>query len=89
MVELSAVAGEVGDLNAAITGRRDNGDPTLPPTPDTARDISALVLALSERAAQLATSAREAEFEELAAQAHALHQRLQAIGKKLHKAAGE
>ena len=31
---------------------------------------------------------REAEFEELATQAHALHQRLKVIGTKLQKAAG-
>jgi predicted nucleic acid-binding Zn-ribbon protein len=88
MAELSAVAGEVGGLNTAITGLRDNGDPTRPPTADTARDVSASLLALSERAAQLAAHAREAEFEELGEQAHALHQRLAAIGKKLHKAGG-
>ncbi|HEX7836426.1 MAG TPA: hypothetical protein VF469_03135, partial [Kofleriaceae bacterium] len=86
MAELSAVAGEVAGLNAAITGRRDNGDPTRPPTPETARDVSATALALSERAARLATSAREAEFEELGTQAHALHQRLQSIARKLHMA---
>jgi hypothetical protein len=88
MAELGVVAGEVGGLNSAITGLRDNGDSTRPPTPDTARDVSVLLLALSERAAQLASSARDAEFEELGTQAHALHQRLQAIGKKLHKAGG-
>jgi chromosome segregation ATPase len=88
MSELAAVAGEVGALNVAITGQRDNGDPSRPPTADAARDISTSLLALSERAEQLANSAREAEFEELATQAHALCQRLQAIGKKLHKAAG-
>lgn len=88
MAELSAVAGEVAGLNTAIIGRRDNGDPTRPPTPDTARDVSATALALSERAARLAASAREADFEELGTQAHALHQRLQAIAKKLHKAGG-
>ena len=87
MAELAAVAGDVGALNSAITAPRDNGDPTRPPTADAARDISASLLALSERAAQLAAGAREAEFEELATQAHALYQRLQAIGKKLHKAA--
>jgi hypothetical protein len=43
-------------------------------------------LALSARAEALAGTAREAEFEELATQAHSLHQRLQAIGKKLAKA---
>jgi hypothetical protein len=87
MGELSAVASEVTSLNTAIAGR-DNGEPNRPPAADTARDVSTQLLALSERAAQLATSAREAEFEELATQAHALHQRLQAIGKKLHKAIG-
>lgn len=88
MAELTAVAGEVGGLNAAIAGSRENGDATRPPTPDAARDLSTTVLALSERAAHLAAGARDAQFEELAAQAHALHQRLQAIGKKLHRAAG-
>jgi uncharacterized protein YoxC len=88
MAELAGVAGQVGALNAALTDQRDNGDPTQPPTTEAARDISASLLALSERAAQLATAAREAEFEELATQAHALYQRLQAIGKKLHKAMG-
>lgn len=88
MAELGAVATEVGGLNTAIT-RRDNGDATRPPTLDAARDISATLMALSERAAQLAIGAREAEFEELATQAHALHQRLQAISKKIHKAVGD
>lgn len=88
MAELGEVAGDVGQLNTVITGQRDNGDPTKAPTADTARDVSAMLLGLSERAARLATSARDAEFEELATQAHALHQRLQAIGKKLHKASG-
>ena len=87
MTDLAAVATDVGGLNAAILGR-DNGDATQHPTAETARDISATLIALSERAAQLAAAAHEAEFEELATQAHALDQRLQAIGKKLHKAAG-
>jgi hypothetical protein len=88
MAELAAVAGDVGAVNTTLTGQRDNGDPAQPPTADAARDVSATLLALSERAAQLAAGAREAEFEELATQAHALYQRLQAIGKKLHRAAG-
>lgn len=50
--------------------------------------VSTTVLALSARAEQLATAAREAELDEVASQAHALHQRLQAIGLKLQKAAG-
>jgi hypothetical protein len=90
MAELAAVASDVGALNTQIAGR-DNGDPSRSHihTPDAARDISAHLLALSERAAQLANGARDAEFEELATQAHALHQRLHAIGKKLHQAAGD
>ena len=88
MAELTAVAGEVSGLNTALAGSRENGDATQPPTPNAARDLSTTVFALSERAAQLASGARDAEFEELAAQAHALHQRLQAIAKKLHRAAG-
>lgn len=86
MAELTAVAGEVGGLNAIIAGRSENGDATRQPTAADARDVSATVLALSERAARLGAAANEAEFEELGTQAHALHQRLQAVGKKLQKA---
>jgi hypothetical protein len=88
MSELTGVAGEVGGLNHVIAGTRDNGDATKPPTLPTvedARNISETVFALSERAERLSVTAREAEFEELAAQAHALYQRLQAVGKKLQK----
>jgi len=88
MSELTAVAGEVGALNTAIAGHRDNGDASRPPALDAARDISEPMLALSERAERLSVTAHEAEFEELATQAHALHQRLQALGKKLQKAGG-
>jgi hypothetical protein len=88
MTELSSVAGEVGGLNTVIAAHRDNGDTTKTPTPEDARGVSTTVFALAERAQKLATTAREAEFEELATQAHALHQRLDAIGKKLQKAGG-
>lgn len=91
MAELTSVAGEVGNLNTVIAGHRENGDATKPPAPPSAgdaRDVSTTVFALSDRAERLATAARDAEFEELATQAHALHQRLQAIGKKLQKVAG-
>jgi hypothetical protein len=88
MSELTAVAGDVGGLNQLIAGHRDNGDASKAPTLDDARDVSTTVFALSDRAQRLAATARDAEFEELAAQAHALHQRLQAIGKKLQKAGG-
>jgi hypothetical protein len=89
MAELTAVAGEVGGLNHVIAGHRDNGDATRSPTLEDARGVSTTVFALSERAERLAVAARHAEFEELATQAHALHQRLQAIGKKLQRAGGE
>ena len=88
MAELTAVAGEVGGINHALAGRRENGDATRPPSLEDARDISTTVLALSERAERLAATARDAEFEELATQAHALHQRLLAVGKKLQSAGG-
>jgi hypothetical protein len=88
MTELTAVAGEVGGINHALAGRRENGDATRPPSVEDARGISGTVLALSERAERLAATARDAEFEELATQAHALHQRLQAVGKKLQSAGG-
>lgn len=88
MRELTAVAGEVQHLNATITGQRENGDATKPATLDAARDASTTVFALSDRAEQLSVAARDAEFEELSTQAHALHQRLQVIGKKLQKAGG-
>lgn len=87
MTELAGVANEVSGLNALIT-RGGNGDSTTAPTAADARDVAATVLALSERAELLATTARDAEFEELATQAHALHQKLQAIGKKLAMVGG-
>jgi DNA anti-recombination protein RmuC len=78
MGELGKIASEVGDLNTVVAS----------PTPDTAREVSARVLALSERALGLSSQAHEAELEEVATQAHALHQKLDAIGKKLQKAGG-
>jgi methyl-accepting chemotaxis protein len=86
MGELGGLAGEVSGLNQHISRRSENGDATQPPTAEDARDVSATILALSERAEQLAHAARDAELEELHTQAHSLHQRLQAIGKKLQKA---
>ncbi|MEJ7599296.1 MAG: hypothetical protein WKG01_15425 [Kofleriaceae bacterium] len=83
MAELAGVAGEVGNLNNVISAKGGNGDATAGPTAADARDVSATVLALSSRAEALGNTAHVAEFEELATQAHALHQRLQAIGKKL------
>jgi len=89
MNELTSVAGEVSNLNNAIQSKG-NGDATASqqPTAADALDVSETALALSARAETLAGTAHEAEFEELATQAHSLHQRLQAIGKKLAKAGG-
>ncbi len=89
MGELTSVAGEVGGLNAVLQGKSENGDATASPTKNDALDISERVLQLSSRAEKLAADAREAEYEELATQAHALHQRLSVIGKKLQKAGGD
>ena len=88
MAELGDVAAEVGKLNEQIHARHENGDASRPPSAADAVDVSAAVLAMSERAEQLAVAAREAELEELATQAHALHQRLREIGKKLQRAGG-
>jgi phage shock protein A len=85
MAQLTGLAGEVAGLNTLIQSKAENGDPSALPSQADARDVSETVLGLSARADELATTARDAEFEELAAQAHALHQRLQAIGKKLAK----
>jgi predicted nucleic acid-binding Zn-ribbon protein len=88
MQEMGAVAGEVSGLNETIQKHKENGDATKGPSQADARDVGETVLGLSARAEALAAAAREAEFEEVATQAHALHQRLQAIGKKLQKAGG-
>jgi hypothetical protein len=88
MTEMGAVAGEVAGLNDIISKQKENGDSSKGPSQADAHDVGTTVLALSDRAEALANTAREAEFEEIATQAHALHQRLQAIGKKLQKAGG-
>jgi prefoldin subunit 5 len=88
MGELGSLAGEVAGLNQMISRKGENGDATQAPTAADALDVSSTIFALSERAEQLARAAHEAELEELHTQAHALHQRLQAIGKKLQRASG-
>jgi DNA repair exonuclease SbcCD ATPase subunit len=84
MNEMGALAQDVAGINTLVAGP--NGDQQAA-GPDTG-EVSAKVLELSERAAQLATTAREAEFPELDEQAHALHQRLKSVGEKLQKAGG-
>jgi hypothetical protein len=61
-------AGAGGDEAAAIGG---------------ARELAANMHALSVRASELAAAAREADFEELAARAHGLHQQLLSAHHKL------
>lgn len=75
MGELTGLAGEVGELNAKLQANEADG-----------ASVTDAVLSLSERAEALAKSAREAELDEVATQAHSLHQRLVAIAKKLGKA---
>lgn len=89
MTELAAVAQEVGSLNAVLQGKTENGDATAHPTKAEARDVSERALHLSTRSETLAAEARAAHYEELATQAHALHQKLLVIGHRLQKAADE
>jgi hypothetical protein len=83
MGELAAVASDVGKLNTQIGALTTNGDSSAPPSSADAQGLSASILDLSMRAERLATAARDAQLEELATQAHALHQKLLVIGKKL------
>jgi hypothetical protein len=85
MTTMTELAADVAKLNTLVTSQ--NGDQGTLPTADPG-EVSTAALALSDRAEQLAGTAREAEFEELATQAHALHQRLKVIGTKLQKVAG-
>lgn len=86
MTAMGELAGDVQKINTQVMGK--NGDQQEQSAEPDPGEVSAKVLALSERADQLAVTAREAEFAELAEQAHTLHQRLKAIGTKLQKAAG-
>jgi len=86
MTELGKIAGDVAELNTVVASVGENGDATKGPTAADARSVSERVLAMATRAAALAQQARDAEMEEVATQAHALHQRLEAIGQKLQRA---
>lgn len=85
MTAMGELATDAAAINAAVA--QPNGDEGKPNEPDPG-EISGKVMALSNRAEQLATTAHDAEFEELATQAHSLHQRLKSIAAKLQKAAG-
>jgi hypothetical protein len=86
MTSMGALATDVAAVNTAVTGT--NGDSAAEANSPDPVDVSTKVLALSERADELSASCRAADFVELAEQAHALHQRLKAIGTKLQKAGG-
>jgi chromosome segregation ATPase len=86
MTEMTQLGGDVSALNTVVTSK--NGDAQAEAAKPDPAEVSAKVLALSERAEKLADSCREADFAELGEQAHALHQRLKAIGTKLQKAGG-
>jgi hypothetical protein len=86
MTAMGQLAADVQTVNALVLQR--NGDGQQAGAQPDPGDVSSKVLALSERADELAATCREADFAELGEQAHALHQRLKAIGTKLQKAAG-
>jgi hypothetical protein len=80
MKALQEITADVGRLNEEMFGTG--------VAPSQHADMSTAMFAMSERAEQLSRSARANEFSDLADQAHALFQRLQALAKKL-KGAGE
>lgn len=76
--EAAAISAESGDVP-----RDANGNVDVPAAQ--ALDIGTRILELAARASDVATHARDVEFDELSHQAHALHQRLLAVGKKLQR----
>lgn len=70
--ELHEIAAAMRELNAATA----NGGAAV-------REVEEKVGELAARAEAIAVRAREADFEETATQAHALHQQMAALGKKL------
>jgi hypothetical protein len=86
MSAMAELATDVQSVNTLVLQK--NGDQQQDAARPDPGDVSSKVLALSQRADKLANTCREADFAELAEQAHSLHQRLKAIGTKLQKAAG-
>ncbi len=74
LAELGAIGADVGALN-------DRAKAIAP------RELADGMSGLADRAEALAVKARDAQLDELASQAHALHQRLLAAWKKIDKAA--
>ena len=84
--ELMTEMGQLATDAAAVSSQVVNKDGADTPPPDPGA-VSESVLALSARAEALATTARESNFDEVATQAHSLHQRLKVIAQKLQRAA--
>lgn len=86
--QFEALGQEAGALNgdalAIVNWRPEQGDRGA--QLDQARGLLGQMQSLSERALTLTTQARAADFEELAVQAHALHQQLQSAHNKLRLA---
>ncbi len=82
MTEMGQLATDAAAVSSQVT--KPSGEDVAPPDPGA---VSESVLALSQRAEQLSATARDAEFEEVATQAHSLHQRLKVIAQKLQRAA--
>lgn len=86
MLQLGQLATDVAAVNAKVLQQNGTGGEPSQADPG---EVSGSLLELSSLAQQLAADAHAAEFEELSQQAHALFQRLKAIGQKLQKATGE
>lgn len=80
MLQMGLLATDVAAINAKIAPQ--NGKEGEPSKADPA-ELSGSLLELSSRAEKLAADAHAADFEELSQQAHALFQRLKAVGQKL------
>jgi predicted nucleic acid-binding Zn-ribbon protein len=83
--EMAAIGVETGALNDRAAEISKDGAEAARHDPR-ARELAVAMDTLQQRAATLADKARAADFEELAHQAHALHQRLLSAWKKLDKA---
>jgi hypothetical protein len=83
--QLQALLADFGKL-AEEAGALNNAAVAAAPGASAARDLAPRLTELAGRAAELAEAARGADFEELASQAHSLHQRMLAAAKKLASA---
>lgn len=74
MKALGAITAEVARINTEVTTGKQTAD------------VASQMHACGTRAGELAQTARESQFPDLADQAHALHQRLEALATKLDTA---